>query len=121
MGTIKRDDIIENCKKYLGRPYVWGGESMEEGGYDCSGLVYRVLSGPGTHLHFRLQGILLSHLIFIRSALRLFIPAVIKQGADFNHIASAGDIGIGDSRPRIVFCIGRTADGFIHFPIYITN
>ncbi len=47
MGTIKRDDIIENCKKYLGRPYVWGGESMEEGGYDCSGLVYRVLQDSG--------------------------------------------------------------------------
>ncbi len=47
MGKINRDAIIENCKKYLGRPYVWGGESMEEGGYDCSGLVYRVLQDSG--------------------------------------------------------------------------
>lgn len=47
MGKINRDDIIKNCKKYLGRPYVWGGESMEEGGYDCSGLVYRVLRDSG--------------------------------------------------------------------------
>lgn len=42
-----RDMMIENCKKYLDRPYVWGGESMEEGGYDCSGLVYRVLQDCG--------------------------------------------------------------------------
>ena len=26
------NQIIENCKKYLGKPYVWGGESMSEGG-----------------------------------------------------------------------------------------
>lgn len=37
------NQIIENCKKYLGKPYVWGGESMSEGGYDCSGYAYNVL------------------------------------------------------------------------------
>lgn len=42
-----RKEIIENCKKYLGRPYVWGGESMEEGGYDCSGYAYNVLRDSG--------------------------------------------------------------------------
>lgn len=42
-----RKEIIKNCKKYLGKPYVWGGESMEEGGYDCSGYVYNVLRDSG--------------------------------------------------------------------------
>lgn len=42
-----RTNIIENCKKYLGKPYVWGGESMEEGGYDCSGYTYNVLRDSG--------------------------------------------------------------------------
>lgn len=42
-----REDIVKNCKKYIGRPYVWGGESMEEGGYDCSGYVYNVLRDSG--------------------------------------------------------------------------
>lgn len=44
---MNRETIIENCKKYLGKPYVWGGESMEEGGYDCSGYVYSVLKDSG--------------------------------------------------------------------------
>lgn len=34
---------IEKAKKYLGTPYVWGGESLSEGGFDCSGFVYNVL------------------------------------------------------------------------------
>lgn len=42
-----RETIISNCKKYLGKPYVWGGESMEEGGYDCSGYAYNVLRDSG--------------------------------------------------------------------------
>ena len=35
---------IEKAKSYLGVPYVWGGESMSEGGFDCSGYVYNVLN-----------------------------------------------------------------------------
>ena len=41
------DVILENAKKYLGKPYVWGGESDAEGGYDCSGYVYCVLKDSG--------------------------------------------------------------------------
>lgn len=40
-------DIIANAKKYLGKPYVWGGESEAEGGYDCSGYVMNVLKDSG--------------------------------------------------------------------------
>ena len=38
---------IEKAKKYLGVPYVWGGESLNEGGFDCSGFVYNVLNDSG--------------------------------------------------------------------------
>lgn len=42
-----RNDILKNAKKYIGRPYVWGGESIAEGGYDCSGYIYNVLRDSG--------------------------------------------------------------------------
>ena len=45
--ATSRIAMINNCKNYLGKPYVWGGESMEEGGYDCSGYVYNVLRDSG--------------------------------------------------------------------------
>lgn len=44
---MSRETIISNCGNYLGKPYVWGGESMDEGGYDCSGYVYNVLRDSG--------------------------------------------------------------------------
>lgn len=39
--------LIDCAKKYLGKKYVWGGESDAEGGYDCSGFVYRTLNDAG--------------------------------------------------------------------------
>lgn len=41
---------VETAKKYLGTPYVWGGESLAEGGLDCSGLVYLSYSQHGVKL-----------------------------------------------------------------------
>ena len=39
--------IADRAMKYLGTPYVWGGESMAEGGMDCSGFVYNALRDAG--------------------------------------------------------------------------
>lgn len=41
------NDIVTAARTYLGKPYVWGGESESEGGYDCSGFVYSVLNKCG--------------------------------------------------------------------------
>lgn len=42
------DNSIANAaQKYIGTPYVWGGESMAEGGMDCSGFVYNALKDAG--------------------------------------------------------------------------
>lgn len=41
------NDIVRTSREYLGKPYVWGGESEAEGGYDCSGFVYSVLNKCG--------------------------------------------------------------------------
>lgn len=39
--------IVSAAKKYIGTPYVWGGESAAEGGMDCSGFVYNALKDAG--------------------------------------------------------------------------
>lgn len=44
---VTAQDLIATAKKYLGVPYVWGGESLSEGGLDCSGLVLRSLTDLG--------------------------------------------------------------------------
>lgn len=46
MGKTRKN-LMKNAAGYAGKPYVWGGESMEEGGYDCSGYIYNVLKDSG--------------------------------------------------------------------------
>lgn len=43
--------IIKTATKYIGVPYKWGGASKKNGGFDCSGLVYRVYKRNGIKLH----------------------------------------------------------------------
>lgn len=45
--TSSKSALVDSAKKFLGTPYVWGGESMAEGGMDCSGFVYNALKGAG--------------------------------------------------------------------------
>lgn len=45
--SVTGQELVESAKKYLGTPYVWGGESLAEGGLDCSGLVLRSLADLG--------------------------------------------------------------------------
>lgn len=45
--TATESSIVDSAKKFLGTPYVWGGESMAEGGMDCSGFVYSALKNAG--------------------------------------------------------------------------
>ena len=42
--------IADAAQKYIGTPYVWGGESMTEGGMDCSGFVYNALKDAGYNI-----------------------------------------------------------------------
>ena len=47
-GTPSQSNkIVSSAKNYLGMPYVWGGESVSEGGMDCSGFVYNALKDAG--------------------------------------------------------------------------
>ncbi|GAA0571771.1 C40 family peptidase [Actinomadura livida] len=42
--------VIQAAYTRLGWPYVWGGESEAEGGYDCSGLMQYAFAKAGIHL-----------------------------------------------------------------------
>lgn len=44
---MKAQDFINAFKELLGKPYVWGGESMAEGGFDCSGALYVAANRAG--------------------------------------------------------------------------
>ena len=44
---MKSQELINSSKELLGKPYVWGGESMAEGGYDCSGALYAAANRAG--------------------------------------------------------------------------
>lgn len=44
------NSVTQTAKKYLGVKYVWGGESMSEGGVDCSGLVVRTYRDLGINM-----------------------------------------------------------------------
>ena len=48
-STAKADQIIATAKKYIGVPYVWGGESPS--GFDCSGYVQYVFKAHGIQLN----------------------------------------------------------------------
>jgi cell wall-associated NlpC family hydrolase len=45
-GTTGQD-LVDAARKYIGVPYVLGGESLSEGGLDCSGLVQRSFADLG--------------------------------------------------------------------------
>ena len=46
-ASASANTIADAAQKYIGTPYVWGGESMDEGGMDCSGFVYNALKDAG--------------------------------------------------------------------------
>jgi hypothetical protein len=43
-------DVIAAAQRQIGWPYVWGGESRTEGGFDCSGLVAHAFWAAGLPL-----------------------------------------------------------------------
>ena len=42
--------LVNSAQKFIGTPYVWGGESASEGGLDCSGFVYAALKDAGYNI-----------------------------------------------------------------------
>lgn len=50
VNNTSNNSIVNAANKYIGTPYVWGGESMTEGGMDCSGFVYNALKDAGYNI-----------------------------------------------------------------------
>lgn len=46
-GSAQGDQLVNAARRYLGRPYVWGGTFAGNGGGDCSGLVQRSFKDVG--------------------------------------------------------------------------
>jgi cell wall-associated NlpC family hydrolase len=47
----KVDAVINRAKSFLGTPYVWGGASPSDGGFDCSGFTQYVFAQSGYTLN----------------------------------------------------------------------
>lgn len=43
--SYRQRAMTNAARQLIGYPYVWGGESFSEGGFDCSGFLYYVLHG----------------------------------------------------------------------------
>lgn len=49
-GPTTGADIVDTARQQLGVRYVWGGSSLADGGFDCSGLVQWTYAKYGIHL-----------------------------------------------------------------------
>jgi cell wall-associated NlpC family hydrolase len=50
LTAVQVNTVIRAAESKIGMPYVWGGESDREGGYDCSGLVQYAFAQAGIRM-----------------------------------------------------------------------
>ena len=82
-GLSGRAAVVAAAAAQVGWPYVWGGESRAEGGFDCSGLVDYAFTAAGASLPGR------------PTAADLWrmgrpIPAAVLQPGDLVFVGTAG-------------------------------
>lgn len=87
-----RNKIVEEAKKYLGVPYLWGGSTPN--GFDCSGYVQYVLKQAG-----------------------ISVPRTTEQQAQVGKYISKSALRPGD----LVFLQNTYRAGISHVGIYIGN
>ena len=96
-NTVSAATIVSNAKSLVDQyPYVWGGESPEEGGFDCTGLVWYVYNKmSGVNITLSQAGRSKSALASAGTkitGISNFLPGDIVQ-FDYAHVA----IYIGDN------------------------
>lgn len=98
----KSGDPVKEARKYIGTRYVWGGESLEEGGFDCSGFIYASYKDAGIPIEARTseqqfatgQKVWLPSDGNIRDNLDKLKPGDVVVYNDKNHVA----LYIGDGK-----------------------
>lgn len=96
MTATQVTTVIRAAQSRLGWPYVWGGESEAEGGYDCSGLMQYAFAQAGIRL-----------------------PRVAADQAKAGWVIPYKDAQPGD---MLIFTNDPTAPGYIsHITLYLGN
>ena len=82
--------IVNAAKEYIGTPYLWGGESPQDGGFDCSGLVYAVYGQFGIKINR------------------------VAQSMYYN----GNEVSLNDLKPGDILCFGSSVYSIWHVGIY---
>lgn len=85
---MRQDDArafaIMRATRLLGEPYIWGGDDVDEGGFDCSGLVHEVMNLTAKHYDGLEVGRVAARNLFVhyveRGAPTITDPAKLKPG-----------------------------------------
>ena len=77
--------VVAAAEAQIGWPYVWGGESRAEGGFDCSGLVDYAYGAAGVSLPGRPTAADLWHMSRHVTATELAPGDLVFLGADTNQ------------------------------------
>jgi len=93
-GRVSRDNLVATGMRFLGIPYLWGGNTPK--GFDCSGLVQRI---------FQLQGVRL--------------PRDSDLQARVGREKPAGRPGELETADLLFF--GKHADRISHVGLYLSN
>lgn len=90
-GSSANAALLNAAKKYIGRPYVWGGTFAGDGGGDCSGLVWRAMRDIGSSIpRFTTTTILASKSFTRVSGSPAPGDVIVWPGDHMGIVASAG-------------------------------
>ena len=93
-------ELIEYARRWIGLPYIWGGNSPLDGGFDCSGFICWVLrreglvgehedlTAQGLHAKFKKNGVLY---LWTNSLTSLTLVFYGKSVDDITHVAMVTD------------------------------
>lgn len=91
---MRAQELINAFKDLLDKPYVWGGESMAEGGFDCSGALYYAANRAGYK---------------------------VARSTAQKYSTLGKKISVGEQMPGDCLFFGTSVNHIIHCSLYIGN